>query len=117
MACDHARHTIDPVTLAAVLRDQTTEEEELCRDGDAEEQRALKELTAKRLAFADAISTMSREELSVTLRVDVHLGDHAAGVVELTSAMELIDFLVLRDLALPHFSSGGSHRGDHGEGD
>jgi len=94
-----SRTTIDPKTLAAILRDQIAEEEELCRGGDAEEERELDALAAKRLAFAEAISTMSAEELIVTLHVDVRFGDRSLGSVELTPGMRLLDFLVLGNFA------------------
>jgi hypothetical protein len=93
--------TIDPEILAAILRDQITEEEDLCRGVSAEEELQLDALAAKRLAFADAISTMSAEELSVTLRIEVQLGEHGVGSVELTSDLKLVDFLVLSHVAKP----------------
>jgi hypothetical protein len=95
----HPGTAIDPESVAAILRDQVTEEEELCRGGDAEEERALDALAAKRLAFADAISTMSAEELRVTLQVDVRFGDRSLGSVELTPGMKLLDFFVLGNFA------------------
>jgi hypothetical protein len=109
--------TIDPKTLAAILRDQITEEEELGRGGNTEEERAIDALAAKRLAFADAISTMSAEELSVTLHVDVRFGDRSLGSVELTPDMKLLDFLIFANFAGPRFSGSDPNAEDPGWAD
>jgi hypothetical protein len=116
MANSHRRsgRTIDPHTLAAILRDQITEEEGLCRGGDDAEEWALNAIAAKRLAFADAISTMTAEELIVTLHVDVRFGDRSLGGVELTPDMKLLDFFILANFASPRFSGRDPDGEDHG---
>ncbi|HMH47239.1 MAG TPA: hypothetical protein VK538_05930, partial [Solirubrobacteraceae bacterium] len=90
------------------------EEEELCRGGNAEEERALDAIAAKRLAFAEAISTMSAEELIVTLHVDVRFGDRSLGSVELTPDMKLLDFLIFANFARPPFSGSDPNGEDLG---